>query len=572
MYQVYIGDLSGNNSILYHPADPNYAIYDTTLSLQVGSAGTFEFTIPTNNPKYSEIKQGSIITITLNGEEYWRGEVKETTKDFYGSVEVYCVEDLSWLSLEYMMPTQILTESYAQRFQAAINAYNATQIGAERTFEIGYITNVGASAICNWSTKYEWSILDSLRECICKDTGYIKIRRQNGKRYVDIVSLADYGVLATQPIRFAQNLLDYAEEMNMDNFTNVLYPYGKETDVELYEGTNQRLAGTVISDEDSISKYGRHAKTVCFETDDINTLNNLAQAYLSRYSQPQLRFELDAIDLSDISNEVRINIGDSVRVIAAPFGIDQRVYLIEQKINLQDGSKSTFTLSSYMHKGRTLTEQTIGTMEAVEDIPSKASFLDAAKKNALNLLEGVDGGYVTYKFNPDGQPIEIRITDNIDEEQSLKKWVWNQNGLGFMTRDNTTEDFQPSGVSVALTMDGQILAKTGVIGSDNEAWNIGEHSIFNGTTSISDTTNDGLYIGTDGIINVATGTLGYKVYTKIKSGQIESTSRIRASSMSAGTLSVDAGKSINCSIKGYVNGEERYIGFNFVDGILTGVS
>lgn len=454
MYQVLLGDLNGNNSILYYPADKECVIYETNLSLSVGTSGTFEFKIPTTNPLYNEIKQGSIVTILRDDEEMWRGEIHETTKDSFGNMDVYCVEDLAWLGMEYMQPTQILAETYAQRFQNAINTYNEHQVGTERTFEIGYITNVNNAENCNWSTQYEWSILDSIRECIAKDTGYVRVRRQNGKRYIDIVRLVDYGIQATQPIRFAQNLLNYVEEMNMDNFTNVIYPYGKETDVQLYEGTNQRLEGTVIADEDSIGKYGRHARTVCFETDNLETLNNLARAYITRYSQPQLRFELNAIDLADLGTEQHFNVGDSIRVVAEPFGIDQWIYLTEQTIDLQDLSKSTFTLSSYVVRNRTLTEQTLGTQEAVEDIPSKASFLDAAKKNALELLNGVDGGYVTFVTNQNDQIVELQISNNMDKDQATKKWVWNLGGLGFEEKDEEG-NWQ---VKDAMTMDGSIVA------------------------------------------------------------------------------------------------------------------
>lgn len=455
MYQVLLGDLNGNNSILYYPADLDCVIYDTNLKMAVGAAGTFEFKIPTTNPLYGEIKQGSIVTILRDDVEMWRGEICETSKDFNGNMSVYCVEDLAWLGVEFMQPTQILTESYAQRFQSALNAYNQNQVGTERRFEIGYITNVNNAETCNWSTQYEWSILDSIRECIAKDTGYVRVRRQNGKRYIDIVRLADYGIQATQPVRFAQNLLDYVEEMNMNNFTNVIYPYGKETDTQIYEGTNQRLVGTVIADENSIAKYGRHARTVCFETDDLTTLNSLAQAYITRYSQPQLIFELNAIDLADIESEAHFDLGDSIRVIAEPFGIDQWIYLTEQTIDLQDVSKSTFTLSSYITTGRTLTEQTLGTAEAVEDIPSKASFLDAAKKNALELLEGVDGGYVSFNTNADGQIVELIIANNLDKSQATKMWQWTLGGLGFKEKD-AAGNWQ---IKDAMTMDGSIVAE-----------------------------------------------------------------------------------------------------------------
>ena len=49
-----------------------------------------------------------------------------------------------------------------------------------------------------------------------------------------------------------------------------------------------------------------------------------------------------------------------------------------------------------------------------------------------------------------------------------------------------------------MNKDGTLTAKQGVIGSESSAWNIGAKSIYNGTTSISDT-NQGAYVGIDGI-------------------------------------------------------------------------
>ena len=83
-------------------------------------------------------------------------------------------------------------------------------------------------------------------------------------RYIDIVRLEDYGTQATQPIEYGYNLLDYVKESDYGNLTNVLTPYGEETDTELYDGYNQRLQGTTIESQSSINVYGRHAKAVIF--------------------------------------------------------------------------------------------------------------------------------------------------------------------------------------------------------------------------------------------------------------------------------------------------------------------
>ena len=454
MYEVLI-----NGQTIYYPASKDYAIYDAELELETGLAGEFEFSVPSNNPMYSEIKQGAVITILRDNVEYWRGEVKETSIDLSKVMNVYCLEDLSWLADEFIFPEAILDETYRERFEAAIAAYNSGR-PSDRQFTAGYLTNVNSSADCAWITEYDQSILDCIRTCIAGGDGLLKVRRvtQNGSvtRYIDCVKLADYGVLATQPIRFGVNLLKYVEEMDLENFTNALTPYGAETDVQIYEDYNQRLAGTPIENSASIAAYGRHSKAVIFDTDDLTTLNNLAQSYLTRYSQPQLTLKISAVDLADLAEGVsHYEIGDAIRIIAEPFAIDQDMYLTKQKIDLQDPSRNDVTLSSYVRRGSTLTSQSNNTAKEVKKLPSKSAILDAAKRNAYEILTGDNCGNISFVKNANDQIIELRIANNTDFDHATKAWRWNINGLAYLHRDYDTDNWT---VGLAATMDGGIVA------------------------------------------------------------------------------------------------------------------
>ena len=471
MYQVNLGD-----KVLYYPASEDAAIYDTEWIEDIGQAGEFSFKVPPSNPLYAELTQGALVTILKDNNEVWRGEIREITKDFANIADVYCLEDLAWLADEFMLPASITSDTYAQRFQAAIDAYNLNR-GTERMFQAGIITNVTDTSNCNWTTEYEWSILDCLRNCICKDDGYIRVRRVTSggmvTRFIDIVRLADYGVMATQPIEYGYNLLDYVKESDYGNLTNVLTPYGEELDAEIYDGYNQRLAGTTITEQTSVSVYGRHAKAVVFDgVTDLTELNNLAQAYLTRYSQPQLTMEVKAVDLADIDGIAEIHIGDSVRIIAPPFAVDQWLYLTEIRRDIQNIDKNTITLSGYVQSRRTLTEQSIGTAEAIKNLPSKASILDAAFKNVLALLNGVDGGYVTFETDGSDHITEIRIANNMDFEQATNCWRWNLGGLAHLSR---TYPSDPWVVNVAMDMTGQMTAnfiKTGELIANNGVYEL----------------------------------------------------------------------------------------------------
>ena len=56
---------------------------------------------------------------------------------------------------------------------------------------------------------------------------------------------------------------------------------------------------------------------------------------------------------------------------------------------------------------------------------------EQAIANATELLRGGTGGYVITTVNANGKPIELLICDNLDLNQAVNVWRWNQNGIGF---------------------------------------------------------------------------------------------------------------------------------------------
>lgn len=565
MYQVNLG-----NSILYYPGSDDAMIYDTELNEELGIAGEFRFKVPPKNPLYSELTTGALVTVLKDGKEFWRGDIRKIDTDFINVASVYCLEDLAWLGDEYIAPALVTNETYAQRFSSAIDAYN-TNRGADRQFSVGYITNVTSSNTCTWKTEYEWSILESLRNCICGDDGYIRVRRvtNNGvvTRYIDIVKLSDYGTQATQPIQYGYNLLDYVKESDYSNLTNVLTPYGDELETEVYDEYVARLQGTTITEATSVTAYGRHAKAVVFDgVSDLATLNTLAAAYLTRYCQPQLTMEVKAMDLAEVEDINAIKLGDSVRIVAEPFAVDQWLYLTQIRRDLQNFEKNTIVLSGSVQGKRSITSQTVSTAEAIKNLPSKASVLDAAKKNAIEILNGVDGGYVTFVTNADDQITEMRIANNIDFEQATKAWRWNVAGLAYMSRTTPNDDWT---IGVAATMDGGIVADfitTGYMLADRikgGTLTLGGFNNIDGTFSICDASNVekvhgdnlGLKIGTTvgSRIHLTTdGKIQYD-FNNAYSGTIRMKTKTYGTGDTRDTFSIEDFNNINLDADGFAS-------------------
>ena len=576
MYQILLG-----NNILYYPGNEEFAVFETELTEDVGQAGTFTFKVPSTNPLYGQIVNGALITILKDKKEMWRGEINDVSIDIAKIATVYCVEDLSWLADEVLPPQKLEYLTYSYLFEQAINKYNSSR-GEDRRFTAGVVYAYGIEE-CNWQTEYGWSVLDCIRNCICRDKLYLRVRRtvESGKvkRYIDACRLADYGKATSQPIEYGSNLLDYVKHSDYENITNVLTPYGAELENDtVYDDYSKRVQGTTIQNQASIEKYGRHARAVIFDgLETVKAVNTYAKEYLAKYCQPQLTMEVNAIDLSVIENVEDMGIGDRVRIIAKPFNIDQSLYLTQIKRDLQNPDKNTLTLSGSVEK-RTLTSQVINATDMIEEIPTEWNILKQAKKNALALLlDETQGGYVVFEYNENNSKmIAINICDAMTIEQSVKRWRWSNNGLGYMERKTTNEKWGTLKVAMTnagsivadrvdtgtltaqiikagilqdvkkqfslnmttgdLTMNsgtfkgklqgasgsftGSVTATSGYIGNGEAGWKIESTNIHskNGPAKIGGQNKNGTYVGVDGILN-SDGASTPK-YVKITGGKL----------------------------------------------------
>lgn len=459
MFYVKIGDMSGNEDVLYYPSDNELCIYDAVLKQTVGQYGEFSFKVTNNNRKFNMIAEHRIVTILRDDKEYWRGFIKSLTVLFDGTVEVFCLEDLAWLSYEFIPPEQ--TDSTKEvMFQYLVNAYNTEVTGTLKAFDLGYYDGLSSDAIL-YESDYETSIADGLL-LVAADDKYLRVRRTNGHRYIDLVKLENFGKTTTQSIELSENLLDYAKTIDTSEMLNVMTPYGNEIpNQEVYEGLGKRIEGTVLENASSIATFGRIARNVFFDANDTETLDTLAADYFTKHLQPKVTLELSAVDMSEITTRYSddICLGDSVEFVAIPFGFTGGDYInvIELETNIQDPGATQITLATDVIPQMSLTDLQGSTDAKVKKIPSKWEVLQAAKRNALNLLNGNAGGYVSFKFNEDGDAIEeIQITNRPTVDASTQMWKWNLSGFGYMSRETTADDW--SDLGVAMTMEGEIVA------------------------------------------------------------------------------------------------------------------
>ena len=71
MFQIYAGDV-----LVYEPGDYNLALLTPKLTLEMGKAGSLEFTVPAGHPYTNELKQlTKPVSVDLDGQKIFRGRI-----------------------------------------------------------------------------------------------------------------------------------------------------------------------------------------------------------------------------------------------------------------------------------------------------------------------------------------------------------------------------------------------------------------------------------------------------------------------------------------------------------------
>ena len=69
--------------------------------------------------------------------------------------------------------------------------------------------------------------------------GYLRLRHENDKLYLDWLTIQEYGKYCEQPIQFGENLMDYSETMTADDVITALIPLGAAIEQETDENASE---------------------------------------------------------------------------------------------------------------------------------------------------------------------------------------------------------------------------------------------------------------------------------------------------------------------------------------------
>ena len=451
--------------------DPSYndAIVGKDAYFEIGDNknGQAEFIVYPNNPYYSVVKKLTTDIIIYNNKApCFYGRVLYDDEDASGAKHVFVEGELAFLCDSVQRPAVYHDISVIDYFSKIISLHNS-QVEERKQFVVGRVSvsdsNDSLYRYSNWETTRE-----TLTEKLIKRIGgHLHIRHENGQRIIDYLSDEEFNTTCKQQIRFGENLLDYSKNMDASDLATCIIPLGARKDESSIEGLEERVTisdvnGGVdyVMDDDAVAEYGKIYKTVTW--DDVTEPANLlkkAKKYLTATQYEKMVLEVKAVDLSLTSSDVEeMKIGQMVRCISKPRSMDVYLPLAEKKVYIQDFGRNTVTLGSETSAHTytsTNASQSASIEETIKDIPSRGELLQAALRQATDLLNDMtQSGYAIHTKN------EFIVADAEGATTARQLWRWGLGGLA-----HYSEGYDGPADGVAITMDGRINGKMLIAGS-----------------------------------------------------------------------------------------------------------
>ncbi len=385
MYKIYC-----DGKLLYDPRDEELPVMSGKLALAVNATGELSLALPPTHPGMGDIqKMKSVLAVYDDEKLLYEGRVTDSKKEMYGIVTYTCEGTMAYLLDSIQRPKEyhdLTPKSYLQDKLAQHNS----QVEPEKRFVLCIVEKQAMNYDARQDNQYTSTLDTIMDKLVSSNGGYLRVRREKGIRYLDY--LESYGRTSMQSIRFGENVLDLTEHISASELVTVLVPLGKS--VEGANGGNgKRLTISsanngkdYLEDADAIALYGRIVGTKTW--DDVTVPGNLkakGEEYLASARNLSMSIELAAVDLHLVDVDIdRIELGDMVRVISPPHGLDRYMFVSKREYNLLDPSADKITLGDVIS---TLTEKQAAIQKEVERQRNAAVSVEELK-GSMAVLEG----------------------------------------------------------------------------------------------------------------------------------------------------------------------------------------
>lgn len=323
-YTVYYSTVSSPNELIClhdtSSSEKDIAIYDSTLELEEGTAGTFEFSIPPTHPYYNMIQpRQTIITINRNDKWLWEGQVMDVSDNFNKERKVYCEGALAYLNDTIQLANDYKFTTPSQYIQSLLENHNKNvdTYAPYKHIDTGYVMNIQnfpETVITDYDTTMKY-----ISDFFENYGGHLYLTKANGRLTLSIYD--DYLNTSTQSINFGVNLLDYTAKRELPDFCTVVIPLGSKIDDgdDSYgsddnkaekrvtvESVNNGVPYVIINEE-ICQKYGWIEQIL--DLDDISYPAALLEAgilYLNSVTTDNMTLEVTALDMAYLKREVEV--------------------------------------------------------------------------------------------------------------------------------------------------------------------------------------------------------------------------------------------------------------------------
>lgn len=441
---------------IYDLRDEELVLLDPKVTLEVNTAGSFEFKLPPGHPQYDlPQKMKSLIEVWHDDEQIFAGRPTTNKVDFYKRRYIKCEGQLAYLNDSIQRPAEYHDITVRGYLETLINVHNA-QVDESKRFEVGIVTVTDNNDSLFRYTNYN-STMKEIKEDLIDDLGgYLRVRNHNGHRYIDYI--AEFDNLCSQSIQFGENLLDYASNIDVTDIATAVIPLGARLETSSIAALEERLTIKTVNkgvdylkNDEAVKKYGFIVKTVTW--DNVATpemLKSKGEKWLTDEQFENMVLEVKAVDLHYTDEQIeQFKLYDMIPVHSTPHGLNRNFPLSKMTINLNSPASNTFTLGTTVNIS--LTSQVSGITSnvnnAINSIPLPSTIVQQAVDQATALITAATRGNIVTTGT------EQLIMDTKDVNTAKRVWRWNLNGLGYSsTGYNGTYE-------TAITMDGQIVGK-----------------------------------------------------------------------------------------------------------------
>lgn len=466
-----------DGKVLYYPGDRQAAVINPELDLQTGYAGELTLKVPPLNPLYGEIhNRKSMVSVYRGNTEIFYGEVRTREKDRFKNQPVKATGALSFLA-DSILPQQEWHDISPRDLLDAWLQLHNNQVEDRKKIYTGVVTIHDSNDSLYRITDRE-NTLEAIRDkLVDRLGGYLRLRHENDKLYLDWLTIQEYGKYCEQPIQFGENLMDYSETMTADDVITALIPLGAAIEQETNENASEfeRLEKNVditsvndgkdyIYSKEAVENFGWVWRTE--KWDDVSVPANLlkkATEFLTSNQYESLVISLTAVDLSLFGQDYdSFDIGDRVLCNAIPYGMKKVLPVMEMKIPLQQPDQAQLTLGENLQQS--FTDQTSGTFtqirqEATDAGRVQTEWMKSAIDNLTKQMTGAKGGYKLTEFDENGLWLRDLYMDAPDKNQATNILQINKNGIG------GSHNGYAGPYTVGMTLDGAILGERILAGS-----------------------------------------------------------------------------------------------------------